>query len=165
MPMTLDLSTGTPAFINDVPSGQPPYVWQMTCVTNEDQTLRGVQLICLQPIRDQFGKTKTMSPVGSWNVSTLVNNHDSDMLFIDFGQGWLVRGMKALIREVKSILHPVDPFACKLKMHGTTYSLWDIEQSALVYAGGEDETKFKFSPETVIALIDKIRELLPRKTA
>ena len=148
----IKLQTLTMAYTNEIE--HKLYKWELSWIHDGG----GYTLTCYQPFDDPRGLVpRRWGSVGTWNYSTL-KIHYSDMLFIDFGQRWYVKGMIRLLREVKDILFPVDTLKIKLKIHGNDYTLFDIEESAKVYIGTDAAHKMLFSPETVLALVDKIKD-------
>ncbi len=158
----IELKTRTRSYLKGKPCGKA-YKW-----TIEDANAHGMPegmrrtrvLCCYQPFTDPMTKEITWGKVGTWYVSNLTLYPHADRLYIDFGQDWMVTGLRKMLNEVMNTLYPVDTMAIQLPLYQSKVSLFDIEESVCCHIDHDEEYHGKlYTTETVLALINKVKEL------
>jgi len=154
MNFPIRLKTTTMAFYGGNPC--KPYKW----VLEQEEGERIPTLVCYQPFDGNGNAPRTWGKVGSWYLSTLALYPHTNSLYLDMGRDWRVIGMRAVIREALNTISPVDTKSIKLNLGHTKMSVFDVEDSAMCHiAADHNYYEFKYSAETVLSLIDKIKEL------
>jgi hypothetical protein len=153
---SIELKTRTLALLKGNPC--KPYKWVIEL--SDDKYSPRPTLVCYQPFEVNGGQMpQRWGKVGTWYASTLLLSPHVNELYIDFGQDWMVTGMRAMLREAQDIICPVDTKSIKLNLTHSKLSVFDVEDSARVHVGNSDYHALKYSAETVLSLIDKIKEL------